>query len=217
MSINETVRECSYFTSLTLLRHRKLVEGKEREVCIEDNKQDWLSPNQQSRYSQVLLIQELALHHVQLFKFPQWLIISRRSREEFLWMYPYWRQHYMFLTMRRSTSRWPPHRQDSSSSEKDEELTYDDDEEDVDKINRESLSKEDVHSHSLDRRTHGSPSVWKMWTMSRSLRWGKRSRGLISLQGLTFDKSLLELSLSTTNRCTQTQLIIKILVLKSST
>jgi hypothetical protein len=44
-------------------------EQEEREVCIETNKHARLRPHRQCRDSQFLLLQELPLHHVQLFKF----------------------------------------------------------------------------------------------------------------------------------------------------
>ena len=61
-------------------------EKEEREVCIETNKHARLRPHRQCRDSQFLLLQELPLHHVQLFKF-QCLMVNRRDLEKFLCLY----------------------------------------------------------------------------------------------------------------------------------
>jgi len=46
------------------------VECKQREVCIETNKQVRLRPNRQSRASQLVLIQELSLHPPSVLQVP---------------------------------------------------------------------------------------------------------------------------------------------------
>ncbi len=74
------------------------------EVCFETNKQTRLRTHRQWGASQLLLLQELPLNHVQLFKFP-WLILSRRSREKFLCLYRFFRQQLLCLTKGRRRRR----------------------------------------------------------------------------------------------------------------
>jgi hypothetical protein len=102
MSINEAVRELGLFIFLRHTRGRR--RGRQGEGSVYWVQQtDTIETKPTVKIQSVSpdhRIQELPLDHVQLFKFP-WLVMWRRSREEFLRLWACSRQEIRILVMLR--------------------------------------------------------------------------------------------------------------------